>query len=74
MDDAIAAHFLLHQTEGEHLNTPVGVRRITHSLIHLFILFPILRWMKGKDEALRVSVRVEGSAVTQIRYFCKYTW
>lgn len=31
-DDAIASHFLLHQTEGEHLNMPVGVRQITQEL------------------------------------------
>lgn len=31
-DDAIASHFLLHQTEGEHLNMSVGVRRITQEL------------------------------------------
>lgn len=52
MDDAIAVHFLLHQTGGEHLNMPVGVRRITQSLVHAFIWFSVLRWVEGREELL----------------------
>lgn len=48
MDDAIASHFLLHQTEGEHLNTPVGVRRITQSLVHSFMLRVAMGGRQGR--------------------------
>lgn len=59
MDDAIASHFLLHQTEGEHLNMPVGVRQITQSLVHSFIWFSVLHRVEGREEHLTGLTRTQ---------------
>ena len=60
MDVVIVPHFLLHQTEEEHLNMPVGVRQITQSSAHsIVVFFFFLAAIEGREDLLTGQTRMQ---------------